>query len=71
MKRKFIRVLVLVLLSAMLACSLTSCGDDYTAEDLYNAQKRRANGQKLNRQDSNMLKGFDKWKENKNKYDDY
>lgn len=57
-----------------LACTsvLTACSDDdYTAQDLYNAQIRRASGQKLNREDSNMLKGYDKWKANQDKYADY
>lgn len=71
MKKSCKKLLALVLTGLLCTTFLTACGDDYTAEDLRNAQERRLNGQKLNREDSNMLKGYDKWKANQNKYADY
>ena len=52
---------------------LGSCGSDdgYTASDLRNAQERRANGEKLNREDTIMLEGYDEWKAEQDKYADY
>ena len=73
MKKIVIKKGVIMLLVGVLFCAslLTGCGDTYTADDLQNARERRARGEKLNREDSNMLEGFDKWKANQDKYADY
>ena len=73
MKRKSIKKgIITLLVGALLSASLLSgCGDTYTAEDLQNAREKRSRGEKLNREDSHMLEGFDKWKSNQDKYADY
>lgn len=73
MKKSIIKKGIITLLVGMLLCAslLSGCGDTYTADDLQNARERRARGEKLNREDSHMLEGFDKWKANQNKYADY
>lgn len=72
MKKSLIKKLSLLFVGVLLFTSvLTGCGDTYTAQDLQNARQRRANGEKLNREDSIMLDGFDKWKAKQDKYADY
>jgi len=44
--------------------------DNYTAQDLMDAQKKYLNGEKITREDETMLKGYYKYEANKNKYAD-
>lgn len=74
MKKSIAKKIILTSLACTLLSStvLTACGgDDYTADDLQNAIERKARGEKLNREDSNMVDGFYKWKAKKDKYADY
>ncbi|WP_176256342.1 hypothetical protein [Enterocloster alcoholdehydrogenati] len=74
MKKSFAKKLIIASMTGILLSStvLTACGgDDYTAEDLQDARARKARGEKLNREDSNMVEGFEKWKAKKDKYADY
>lgn len=74
MKKNFAKKVIIISMVSLLLSStvLTACvEDDYTAEDLMDARIRRANGENLNREDSNMLEGFDNWKAKQNKYADY
>lgn len=74
MKKSFAKKLIIASMTGILLSStvLTACGgDDYTADDLQNAIERKARGEKLNREDSNMVDGFYKWKAEKDKYADY
>lgn len=64
-------IIILVIVAIIWALGSCSSGDSYTADDLRNAQERRANGEKLNREDSIMTDGFDKWKSEQDKYADY
>lgn len=73
MKKSYRKKIIMLVLFCLLmnTTMLTACGgDDYTAEDLGDALERAANGEKLNREDSNMVEGFLEWKAEKNKYAD-
>lgn len=70
LKKKFITIGITGLLLS--SAILTGCGgDSYTAQDLQNAREKRARGEKLNKEDSFMLEGFDEWKAEQDQYADY
>lgn len=65
MKKKLAIVLVILSLIGLLA----GCTDDYDAQDLQDAKSRYYSGS-YTRKDETMVKGFNKWKANQNKYID-
>ena len=62
MKKVFSCILVILMLFTV-AFSFSSCGDDYSAQDLQDAKGRvfSGNGSKS---DKRMVKGFYEWKAN-------
>ena len=50
-------------------CILCACGNSYTAQDLQDAKNRYYSG-KFTREDEIMVKGFEKWKADQDKYID-
>ena len=62
------RIAVALSVIALLAV-LTGCGSSYDAQDLRDAQNRYYSG-KYTREDERMVQGFNKWKEQQNKYID-
>ena len=54
------KIVLSVLLIFSLLC-ISGCGDDYTAQDLSDAQERYFNGN-ASREDEIMVEGFYEWK---------
>lgn len=61
--KKLISVLIAVLILIGTSITLTSCGDDYTAQDLQDAKGRYYSGNGSS-SDKIMVEGFNKWKAN-------
>lgn len=65
MKKNLAIVLVILSFIGLLA----GCTDDYTAQDLQDAKSRYYSG-RYTREDEIMVKGFNKWKAEQDKYID-
>lgn len=59
--KKIISLLLAMVLVVSSTFILTSCGDDYTAQDLQNAKVRYYSG-KGSTEDKRMVEGFNRWK---------
>ena len=59
--KRIISVILVVLMLISSAMIFTSCGDDYTAQDLQDARGRYYSG-KASAEDKRMVEGFNKWK---------
>lgn len=57
----------IILLAVMLMGLLAGCTDSYTAQDLQDAKSRYYSG-RYTREDEIMVKGFNKWKAEQDKY---
>lgn len=65
----FIWIIIIVVFLIIIGMASKS-SDDYTAEDLLDAQVKQATGQEISREDEIMLDGYDDWKADEDKYED-
>ena len=61
--KKLICLLLAAIMLSSTAVLTTSCGDEYTAQDLQDAKSRYYGG-KGSASDKRMVEGFNKWKSN-------